>query len=114
MQPVTPAGEECKGDLSRVGAKVKRSSAASGGITIGGDGDNTSLPKDRAYEVVEVIPSVRLVLRAKTWLSDTVVVRWNRHAVPPCRARDAFLRHRGHPDRTRPGGTRRESGSRPG
>ena len=69
------SGEECKGDLSRVGAKVKRSSAASGGITIGGGGDDTSLPKDRSYEVVEATPGVRLVLRAKTWVSETVE-RW--------------------------------------
>lgn len=69
------SGEECRGDLRRVGAKVKRSSAASGGVTIGGGGDDTSLPKDRTYEVVEVVPDVRLVLRAKTWVSETVE-RW--------------------------------------
>lgn len=69
------SGEECRGDLSRVGAKVKRASAASGGITIGGGGDDNNLPKDRTYEVVEMVPGVRLVLRAKTWVSETVE-RW--------------------------------------
>ena len=69
------SGEECKGDLTRVGAKVKRSSAASGGIMIGGGGEDRDLPKDRTYEVVEVTPEVRLVLRAKTWVSETVE-RW--------------------------------------
>lgn len=70
------SGDECKGDLGRVGSKVKRKEAASAGFSFGGGSDeNTSLPKEKTYEVVEVVPGTRLVLRAKTWVSETVE-RW--------------------------------------
>ncbi|OGO67128.1 MAG: hypothetical protein A3G84_03565 [Chloroflexi bacterium RIFCSPLOWO2_12_FULL_71_12] len=70
------SGDECKGDLTRVGSKVKRKEAARAGFTFGGGSDeNTNLPKERSYEVMEVVPGARLVLRAKTWVSETIE-RW--------------------------------------
>lgn len=70
------SGDECKGDLTRVGNKVKRKEAARAGFTLGGGSDeNMNLPKERTYEVMEVVPGARLVLRAKTWVSETVE-RW--------------------------------------
>lgn len=72
------SGDECKGDLTRVGGKVKRKEAAStAGFSFSGGGsdDNVRLPKERTYEVMEVVPGSRLVLRAKTWVSETVE-RW--------------------------------------
>lgn len=67
------SGEECKGDLGRVGGKVKRKDSAST-LTLG-DFDDSRTGKEspeRTFEVIEVLPGTRLVLRHKTFLNETI------------------------------------------